>query len=169
MNPNRRNPGFVSRRGDDRRIIEVVPTEPGRWDVFWADGASVSLIAPNEDVARLRAQLRRDENERALDSAVTAWHRPSGLPPAPPLDPTPPIPAPVGSADFSNTSARIPRPSPRPLGPAPTLAPLPLRAPPPPRPSESWLVATAVAVVALLLLSGGLAAAVVVAWLGVSA
>lgn len=66
-----RNPGYVSRRGDDRRIAQVIAIEPGRWDVFWADGASVSLLAPDEGVARLRAQLRRDEHERALSTDPT--------------------------------------------------------------------------------------------------
>jgi hypothetical protein len=68
-----RNPGYVSRRGDDRRITHILPDVPGRWDVYWADGASVSVLAPSEDVARLRAQLRRDQSERALDQAVTTF------------------------------------------------------------------------------------------------
>ena len=71
--PTTRNPGFVSRRGDDRRIAQVLLIEPGRWDVYWADGASVSVLAPTEDVARLRAQLRRDQSERAMGQAVTTF------------------------------------------------------------------------------------------------
>lgn len=95
-----RNPGYVSRRGDDRRITHILPDAPGRWDVYWADGASVSVLAPSEDVARLRAQLRRDQSERALDQAVTTFT--PGMTRDPHEAHTPPL--------------TIPRPTPTPTG-----------------------------------------------------
>ena len=158
----RRNPGYVSRRGDDRRILQVLPTEPGRWDIFWADGASVSLIAPSEDVARLRAQLRRDEHERSLAAADTLWHRPIS---APTPEVTPPFPSFVGPADHP---PRLERPAPRTLPPEPsvrlerTLRPPPA---PPPRRMGRWLIAAVVAGTLPLLLLGGLIGALVLAWI----